>query len=62
VLEFTRNRNLAQSFSNTITFSEGIGFIGRVEKPEDIDFTYFVVAHELAHQWWGHQLIGAQVQ
>ena len=28
---------------------------------EDIDFTYFVTAHELAHQWWGHQLIGGQV-
>ena len=60
VLEFPRYRNFAQSFPNTIPFSEGIGFIGRVEKPEDIDFTYFVVAHELAHQWWGHQLIGSE--
>ena len=36
--------------------------IGRLKKPDDIDFTYFVTAHELAHQWWGHQLIGANVQ
>src|SRR6202044_3115881 len=28
---------------------------------KDIDFTYFVTAHELAHQWWGHQLIGGRV-
>jgi aminopeptidase N len=41
-----------------VPYSEGIGFIGRLKKPEDIDFTWFVTAHELAHQWWGHQLIG----
>ncbi|MBW8747530.1 MAG: hypothetical protein JF584_08195 [Acidobacteria bacterium] len=62
VIEFPRYRNFAQSFPNTIPFSEGIGFIGRVEKPDDIDFTYFVTAHELGHQWWAHQLIGAQVK
>jgi len=62
ILEYPRYRTFAQSFPNTVPFSEGIGFIGRVEKPDDIDFSYFVVAHELAHQWWGHQLIGAQVE
>ena len=29
---------------------------------KDIDMAYFVTAHELAHQWWAHQLIGGQVQ
>jgi aminopeptidase N len=29
---------------------------------DDIDLTWFVTAHELGHQWWAHQLIGAQVQ
>jgi ABC-2 type transport system permease protein len=62
ILEYPRYRTFAQSFPNTVPFSEGIGFIGRVEKPDDIDFTYFVTAHELAHQWWAHQLIGAQEQ
>jgi ABC-2 type transport system permease protein len=62
ILEFPRYRTFAQSFPNTVPFSEGIGFIGRVEKPTDIDFTYFVTAHELGHQWWGHQLIGARVE
>ena len=62
ILEFPRYRSFAQSFPNTIPFSEGMGFIGRVEKPTDIDFAYFVTAHELAHQWWGHQLIGARVE
>jgi ABC-2 type transport system permease protein len=58
VIEFPRYRTFAQSFPNTVPFSEGIGFIGRVKRPDDIDFTTFVTAHELAHQWWGHQLVG----
>src|SRR5580700_83684 len=62
ILEFPRYRTFAQSFPNTIPFSEGIGFIGRVEKPTDIDYTYFVTAHELGHQWWAHQLIGGRVE
>jgi hypothetical protein len=62
ILEFPRYRAFAQSFPNTIPFSEGIGFIGRVEKPTDIDFAYFVTAHELGHQWWAHQLIGGRVE
>jgi len=45
-----------------VPFSEGIGFIGRVEKPTDIDFAYFVTAHELGHQWWAHQLVGGRVE
>jgi hypothetical protein len=62
ILEFPRYRTFAQSFPNTIPYSEGIGFIGRILKPTDIDFTYFVTAHELGHQWWGHQLVGANVE
>jgi ABC-2 type transport system permease protein len=61
ILEFPRYRAFAQSFPNTVPYAEA-GFIGRVVNPqEDIDRTYFVTAHELAHQWWGHQLIGGAV-
>ncbi|MGA8867865.1 MAG: M1 family aminopeptidase [Candidatus Sulfotelmatobacter sp.] len=62
IMEFPRYRQFAQSFSNTVPYSEGMGFIERMVKKDDIDFTYFVTAHELGHQWWGHQLIGANVQ
>src|SRR5579863_129893 len=62
IMEFPRYRTFAQSFSNTVPYSEGIGFIQRRKKETDIDFTYFVTAHELGHQWWAHQLIGANVQ
>ena len=49
-------------FPNTVPYSEAIGFITRVGKPTDVDLTYFVTAHELAHQWWGHQLVGGLVE
>ena len=62
VLEFPRYRQFAQSFPNTVPFSEGIGFIERMKKDDDLDLLYFVNAHELAHQWWGHQLIGSMTQ
>lgn len=62
IMEFPRYRTFAQSFPNTVPFSEGIGFIGRMLKPTDVDLSYFVTAHELGHQWWGHQLIGGDVQ
>ncbi len=61
ILEYPRYRNFAQSFPNTVPYTEP-GFLGRVEGPKDIDRTYFVTAHELAHQWWGHQLIGGRVE
>ena len=61
ILEFPRYRQFAQSFPNTSPFTETF-WITRVLNPDkDIDFTYFVTAHELAHQWWGHQLIGGRV-
>lgn len=62
VLEYPRYRTFAQSFPNTVPFSEGIGYIERLKKKDDIDILYFVNAHELAHQWWGHQLIGSMTQ
>jgi len=62
VLEFPRYRSFAQSFPNTVPYSESIGFIEKMKKPSDVDLLYFVTAHELAHQWWGHQLIGSQTQ
>ncbi|MCU1329902.1 MAG: hypothetical protein JWN34_5272 [Bryobacterales bacterium] len=62
IMEFPRYRSLAQSFANTVPFSESIGFITRLKKKDDVDLTYFVTAHELGHQWWAHQLVGANVQ
>ena len=52
----------AQSFPNTIPFSESIGFTADLRDKTKIDTVYYVTAHELAHQWWAHQVLGANVQ
>ncbi|HEX4910355.1 MAG TPA: M1 family aminopeptidase, partial [Permianibacter sp.] len=62
ILEFPRYASFAQSFANTIPYSESIGFIADLREKEDVDYVYYVTAHEIAHQWWAHQVIGANVQ
>jgi ABC-2 type transport system permease protein len=64
ILEFPDYQSFAQSFANTVPFSEGIGFIAKVDDtdPDDLDYPFYVTAHEVAHQWWAHQVIGGNVQ
>ncbi|HEY4319805.1 MAG TPA: M1 family aminopeptidase [Gemmatimonadales bacterium] len=63
VIEYPQYQTFAEAFANTIPFSEAIGFIYRNEPGDDkIDLAYFVTAHELAHQWWAHQVVGGDGQ
>jgi ABC-2 type transport system permease protein len=64
ILEFPRYSSFAQSYPNTIPYSEGVGFIARVDpnNPKDIDYPFYITAHEVSHQWWAHQVIGGNVQ
>lgn len=62
ILEFPRYASFAQSFANTVPFSESIGFIADLRDPDAIDYVFYVTAHEIAHQWWGHQVVGAGQQ
>ncbi len=62
IVEFPGYARFAQSFPNTIPYSESIGFIADLRDPDDIDYVFYVTAHEVAHQWWAHQVIGADVQ
>lgn len=62
IIEFPGYRSFAQSFANTVPYSERIGFISDLRDPNDIDPAYYVTAHEVAHQWWGHQVGAANVQ
>ncbi len=62
IIEFPRTSSFAQAFPGTMPYSEGIGFIADIKEKDDIDMVFYVVAHEMAHQWWAHQVIGANMQ
>ena len=64
IVEFPRYGDYAQSFPNTIPYSESMGFIAKVDddNPKDIDYPFYITAHEVAHQWWGHQMVGANTR
>lgn len=64
IVEFPRYATYAQSFPGTVVFSESIGFIAKVDdnNPKDVDYPFYVTAHETAHQWWAHQLIAANTR
>ncbi|CAL2101422.1 Peptidase M1 [Tenacibaculum sp. 190130A14a] len=62
IMEFPRYRKFAQSFPNTIPFSEALGFILDINDEKDVDMAFYVTAHEMAHQWWGLQIEAANVK
>jgi aminopeptidase N len=65
ILEFPTYSTFAEAFAATIPYSEGIGFIQNhkdSKNDEKIDLVTYVTAHEIAHQWWAHQVIGANKQ
>jgi ABC-type transport system involved in multi-copper enzyme maturation permease subunit len=63
IIEFPGYGTFAESFANTIPFSEAIGFITKVSrKPDAVNLPFYVTAHETGHQWWAHQVISAYVE
>jgi aminopeptidase N len=62
IIEFPGYQNFAQAFANTIPYTENFGFAGDFSDPEKIDYATYITAHELAHQYWGHQIAGAEMQ
>jgi ABC-2 type transport system permease protein len=62
IIEFPRLASFAQEFPGTMPYSESIGFIANLTHPDDIDTVFYVVAHEMAHQWWGGQVAGAKME
>ena len=65
IIEFPQTGGgFAQSFANTIPYSEAVGFIADVNDEDQygVDYPFSISAHEVAHQWWAHQVIGANVK
>ncbi|HMP99534.1 MAG TPA: M1 family aminopeptidase [Cyclobacteriaceae bacterium] len=64
IIEFPRYASFAQAFPGTMPYGEGIGFITDLRNvtEDDIDVVFYIVAHEMGHQYWAHQLIGASMR
>ncbi|HJQ39977.1 MAG TPA: M1 family aminopeptidase [Thermoanaerobaculia bacterium] len=62
IVEFPGYHSFAQAFAGTIPYSEEVGFISDYSQPETLDYVMGMTAHELAHQWWAHQVLSANVE
>jgi aminopeptidase N len=62
IIEFPGYASFAQAFANTMPYSEAIGFIADNSNSSKIDYVTYVTAHEFGHQYWAHQIIGAETQ
>jgi ABC-2 type transport system permease protein len=62
IVEFPGFHDFAQAFAGTIPYSEDVGFVSDYHAPETIDYVSYLTAHELAHQYWSHQVVGADME
>jgi aminopeptidase N len=62
IVEFPRVAAFAAAFPGFMPYSESFGFIANLDHPDDIDAVFYVVAHEMGHQWWDEQVIGANME
>jgi hypothetical protein len=52
----------ANSAPGTVGYAEKAGFIMDFRDPKRLDFLSYVTAHELAHQYWFHQVMPADME
>lgn len=62
IIEFPNYSTFAQAFPGTMPYSESFGFIIDLEDSTKNNVIDAVVSHEMAHQWWAHQVVGANIQ
>ncbi len=62
IVEFPRYASMAHAYPGTISYAEGFGWLTRVDEAVHFDLPTAVVAHEVAHQWWGYQVVPASAE
>jgi ABC-2 type transport system permease protein len=50
------------SEASAIDYEEKFSLFNPNDGPQGLDIVFFAVAHEVAHQWWGHRLVPANVE
>jgi aminopeptidase N len=62
LVEHASRGNSLHAAPVNIEYEEGFSIFNPSADSRDIDFPFAVVAHEVAHQWWGNQVSGADVE
>ena len=63
IIEFpSYKKNYGQAFANTVPIAETAGFVSDLTGPDALDEVTGMMAHELSHQYWGHQIAPAATQ
>jgi ABC-2 type transport system permease protein len=62
LVEHPGNGGSLHAYPINISFEEEFSLFESDKDPRDVDFPFAVVAHEMAHQWWGGVLTGANVE
>jgi hypothetical protein len=56
------SRGFGRAYPGTIFISENVGFKENLAPGTGVDNFSYLLAHEVAHQWWGHQLAAAKTE
>ncbi|MCR9287769.1 M1 family aminopeptidase [Saprospiraceae bacterium] len=65
IVEFAQTGGVsAHGFPGVLPSGEGAGFTADLDghKHEGVDWAFGTAVHEVAHQWWGHQVRAASAQ
>lgn len=62
LVEFPESDLRLTGHPGTVIFSETFAFTHPEEDERKMDFPFAVIAHEVAHQWWGNQVVPARVE
>jgi len=62
LVEFPGYASFLRAHPITISYWEGFGLLAPERDPREIALPFAVVAHEVAHQWWGGRLAPAMVE
>lgn len=64
-LRFIERASTDQGLQSTvinISYQENFSYFNPDADQRNVDFPFAIVAHEMAHQWWGNQLLTAHVE
>ena len=64
-LRFIERASTDQGLQSTVinvSYQENFSYFNPEADQRNLDFPFAIVAHEMAHQWWGNQLLTAHVE